>query len=205
MALRDMIIEHGGDGLMVGLDDPNGLFQPSWFYDLTNTCKYLKGSGQEVGRKEPGSLLQCPATEQGAMGMKWNTGSSIWTWERTSSLRQWQSTGTGCPEKLLSLLWRYSIAIWMLSCARYSREPASAGVWNRWSPEMPSNPYHSLWETQMVKWERLSLANGCFLFSAVTSLLGDSVFLLTRLWQAGSALDQIFPLADDQSAQATNN
>mgnify|MGYP001855407150 CR=1 FL=1 len=28
MALRDMISGHGGDGLMVGLDDLRGLFQP---------------------------------------------------------------------------------------------------------------------------------------------------------------------------------
>ena len=28
VALRDMVSEHGGDGLMVGLDDLRGLFQP---------------------------------------------------------------------------------------------------------------------------------------------------------------------------------
>ena len=29
VALRDMVSGHGGDGLMVGLDDLRGLFQPS--------------------------------------------------------------------------------------------------------------------------------------------------------------------------------
>ena len=29
MALRDMVSGHGGDGLMVGLGDLSGLFQPS--------------------------------------------------------------------------------------------------------------------------------------------------------------------------------
>ena len=28
VALRDMVSKHGGDGLMVGLDDLRGLFQP---------------------------------------------------------------------------------------------------------------------------------------------------------------------------------
>ena len=28
VALRDMVSGHGGDGLMVGLDDLRGLFQP---------------------------------------------------------------------------------------------------------------------------------------------------------------------------------
>ena len=35
VAPTDMVYGHGGDGLMVGLDDPSGLFQPQrpWFYD----------------------------------------------------------------------------------------------------------------------------------------------------------------------------
>jgi len=28
VALRDMVSDHGGDGLMVGVDDFSGLFQP---------------------------------------------------------------------------------------------------------------------------------------------------------------------------------
>lgn len=28
LALRDVVSEHGGDGLMLGLDDLDGLFQP---------------------------------------------------------------------------------------------------------------------------------------------------------------------------------
>ena len=55
----------------------------------------------------PGSFQWCPVTGQGAMGTNCNTGSSIWIWGRTSLLWGWQSTGTGCPERLWSLLlWR---------------------------------------------------------------------------------------------------
>jgi len=33
VAPKDTISGHGGDGLMIGLSDLNGLFQPWWFYD----------------------------------------------------------------------------------------------------------------------------------------------------------------------------
>jgi len=49
-----------------------------------------------------------------------------------------------CPERLWSLLlWRYSKPAWMLSFAAYHREPALAGGWAGWSPEVHSNPYNS--------------------------------------------------------------
>ena len=75
-----------------------------------------------VKRMGPDSFQQCPATGQGAMGTNWSTASSSWTWGRNSSLWGWQSTGTGCPEGLWSLLlWRYSKPTWTRSCAACSR------------------------------------------------------------------------------------
>jgi len=53
-------------------------------------------------------------------------GNSILTQERTL---QWQSTGTGCPERLWNLLWRYSRPLWTPSCVTCCREPALAGDW----------------------------------------------------------------------------
>ena len=42
VALRDMVSGH--DGLMVGLDDLSGLFQPHWFYDsmILSNCPGVK-------------------------------------------------------------------------------------------------------------------------------------------------------------------
>lgn len=46
-------------------------------------------------------------------------------------LWEWQSTGTGCLERLCSLLlWRHLKCVWMLSCASYCRDSASAGRLN---------------------------------------------------------------------------
>jgi len=68
----------------------------------------------------PDSLLWCAAIEQGAMGRDWNTGSPFQTWGKL--LWERQSTGTGCPEWLWSLLRRRSKPTRMLSCAAYCRE-----------------------------------------------------------------------------------
>ena len=58
------------------------------------------------------------------MGTNGSTGSSVWTWGRTSSLWGWQSTGTGCPGRLWSLLlWRYWRPTWTRSCAACCRWP----------------------------------------------------------------------------------
>ena len=66
----------------------------------------------------------CPVTGQGAMGTNWIIGSTVWTWGRTSLLWGWQSTGTGCPEGMWSLLlWRYWKPAWTRSCAICSRWP----------------------------------------------------------------------------------
>ena len=45
--------------------------------------------------------------EQGAMGTDWDIGSSTQTQGKISLLWAWQSTGTGCPERLWSLLIDY--------------------------------------------------------------------------------------------------
>jgi len=77
-----------------------------------------------VRRMGPNSFQWCPATGQGAMGTNWSRGSSVWTWGRTSSLWGWQSTRTGCPGRLWSLLlWRYSRPTWTRSCAACFRWP----------------------------------------------------------------------------------
>lgn len=67
--------------------------------------------------------------------------SYITAWEKSCVLWGWQSTGASWPERLqCHLLWRYSKLACTFSCLTYCREPAIAGGWNRWSPEMPSNP-----------------------------------------------------------------
>ena len=59
------------------------------------------------------------------MGTNWNVRSSIWTWGKASLLWGWWSTGTGCSERLWSLLlWRYSVPAWPISCVTCCTEPA---------------------------------------------------------------------------------
>ena len=84
-----------------------------WAKDLALLFCVLRGdliniSRVGVKRMGPDSFQWCSATGQGPMGTNWSRGRSSWTWGRTSSLWGWRSTGTGCPEKLWILLWRYS-------------------------------------------------------------------------------------------------
>ena len=84
---------------------------------LTNTWRV------GVRRMGPSSFQWCPATGQGALGTNWGTGSSVWTWGRTS-FWGWRSTGTGCPGRWWSLvLWRYSRPTWTRSCVICCRQP----------------------------------------------------------------------------------
>ena len=105
----------------------------------------------------PGSFQWCPATEQGAMGPNWNIGSSIWTWEKVSLLQQ--NTGTGCPEKLWSLLlWRCLKPSWMLSCVTCCSN-CFGEVGLGWSPDILSNLYNSV-----ILWY---MANSLYMDSSV--------------------------------------
>lgn len=77
-----------------------------WGVDLINVCKYLtRGNGEEGARFL--SVVTTNRTRGNEHKQKrfpiWNP---IWT---LFLLSGWSNTGTGCPEKLLSLhLWRYS-------------------------------------------------------------------------------------------------
>ena len=51
------------------------------------------------------------------------------------------TTGTSFPERLWSPSLEIFKPTWTLTCAASCREPALAGCWTRWSPEVPSNPY----------------------------------------------------------------
>ena len=62
VALRHVLRGHGGDGLMVGLDDLRGLFQLSWFREVGRVSQYtgehLTACGTNVfAWKHPGASL----------------------------------------------------------------------------------------------------------------------------------------------------
>ena len=91
------------------------------------------------------------------MGPNWNIGSSIWTWEKVSLLQQ--NTGTGCPEKLWSLLlWRCLKPSWMLSCVTCCSN-CFGEVGLGWSPDILSNLYNSV-----ILWY---MANSLYMDSSV--------------------------------------
>lgn len=112
---------------------------------LRGSYQCLSISEGQMSREWGRAFFQwCLVPAQGAVGTNWNAQSSIWTWRRTSLLWEWQSTGTGCPRRWWSLLWRCFNAAWKLSCATCCRQPALAGDCTRWSPEVHSNPYGSV-------------------------------------------------------------
>jgi len=84
---------------------------------------FINISGANVKSVGADSFQWCTTVVQGTMSRNWNTESSIQTWERSSSLLEWQSTGTGCPERCWNLLlWRYSGLIWTPTCSNYCRK-----------------------------------------------------------------------------------
>jgi len=84
-------------------------------------------------------------TRQGETAINWSTGSSAPIREGTSSQCGWQSTGTGCPGRLWSLLlWRCSRPSWTPTRAACCRGPALQGDRTQWSLEVPSSPYNSV-------------------------------------------------------------
>ena len=86
------------------------------------------------------------------MGTNWNTGSSVWTYGNTFLLWGWQSTSTGCPDRLWSHhLWRHSKAVWTCSWSTLGGA-ASAGLWTRWPPEVPSNLTYAVIHCSVVIW-----------------------------------------------------
>ena len=96
-------------------------------------------------RIKPGSFQWCPVTGQVVMHANWDTAVFPKQEERLS-LCGWLSTGTGCPEKLSSLIpWRYSKAIWMWSSTACSGVILfEQGTRTRWPSEVPSNLNHFL-------------------------------------------------------------
>ena len=79
------------------------------------------------------------------------------TWGRISSLWGWQSTGTGCPGRLWSLLlWRYSSPTWTRSCAACSRWPCFGRGVELGDPQRSLPTPNILWYCD-TNWEPSSL------------------------------------------------
>ena len=114
---------------------------------------YINTWREGVKMTELGSFQCCPVTGPEAMSTNWNTGGPVWTSANTFfNCDGDQAPGTGCPEKLWSLPpWRYSKAIWGWS--PFLGDPAWAGGWIIWHPEVDSNLSHSVGSTshQQVK------------------------------------------------------
>ena len=92
---------------------------PQWFQWTLNTAdRAVSRSKLQVTRV---TVVTSISLEHAA---RWSTGSSVWTWGRTSSLWGWRSPGTGRPGRLwILLLWRYSKPAWTRSCAACCRWP----------------------------------------------------------------------------------
>ena len=130
----------------------------------------------------PGSFQWCPATEQGATGTNWNTGSSIWTqgnpyFEGDRALEQVAQRGGG-----VSSGDRYSKHTWTLSCGTCYREYVLAGSWT-------DSLQRSL-PAPVILWNILGFVQQIPFFSL-------SVYKLPRVWNQGLYL----PLNERASIQ----
>ena len=106
----------------------------------------------------PNSFQWCAVIEQGAMAKNWKTGSSTQICIRTFLQWEWRSTGTGCPERLWSLLLcevsfygdiqdpSRQLPMWPIVGNLLYQEG-----WTQWSLEVLSNPRNSviLWFNEM--------------------------------------------------------
>ena len=109
--------------------------------DLTSAYRYLMGGSRVDGAS---SFRWCPETE-----LRGN-GHTLEHRKFHANMRKYvlpvrvSDSGPGCPERVRSLLpWGYSKPAWTLCWAARCREPALAGLWTKWSSELPSEPYHS--------------------------------------------------------------
>jgi len=72
----------------------------------------------------PDSFQCCVVIGQGAKAKTWNIARSAQICRRASITVWVIESGTGCQERLWSLLWRYSRTIWTSTCETYHRESA---------------------------------------------------------------------------------
>ena len=125
---------------------------------LINIYKCLKGDGRQMNENR--LLLVVHSDRTRSYGLNLNTGNSIQRCRRTSSRKGWQSTGTGCPERLWSLLLRrYLWPIWTPTCVTYCREPALARSWTQWFLGVPSNSCDSvtaIWQLPSQPWAQMN-------------------------------------------------
>ena len=110
--------------------------------DLTSAYRYLMGGSRVDGASY---FRWCPETE-----LRGN-GHTLEHRKFHANMRKYvlpvrvSDSGPGCPERVRSLLlWGYSKPAWTLCWAARCREPALAGLWTKWSSELPSEPYHSV-------------------------------------------------------------
>lgn len=95
---------------------------------------------------EQDSFQWCPVTGPGAMSTNWNRRFCL-NIRKHTLLGGWPSMGTGCPERLYSLLsWRQSKATWTRFWATVSRWPSLLVQWGwtRWLPDVLSKVNHAV-------------------------------------------------------------
>ena len=95
-----------------------------WLEDLISVYKYLKGGERQMDEVRLFSVVCSDRTRSNGLKLEHRKFcTNMWKNFR----KGWWSTRTGCPERLWSLLWRYSWPVWMPTCETYCRVPALAG------------------------------------------------------------------------------